>query len=358
VPFKANPHPEFNHVAIAENGNVPLIIVYEWPSMEINCVLRGGSSRLYSHLDYSSDGLLLVSQGGEPDYLITIWNWPKRKILLRTKSYVNDVFRVKFSPYVPGQLTSCGIAHIKFWKMARTFTGLKLKGELGRFGKTEFSDILGVLPMPDEKVVSGCSWGNILVWDAGLIKLEVFRTLRRKCHDGPIVQISFNEGELTTVAMDGHVKVWWYDKIDQADPPDDDRVIQIEPTYDFYTPGLMLMCLRKRYPDPRDTTYFAQDGNGGFWIIDLNTEDTPKESVQLYKCHAGKIVAIAPCPWGPYLVSLGEDGRLYLYAYQMKQFIFEHQFPAKGTCLIWLSPKVLICFWCRFFAKQIFFSTG
>jgi hypothetical protein len=50
--IKANPHPEFNHVAIAENGNVPLIIVYEWPSMEINCVLRGGSSRLYSHLDY------------------------------------------------------------------------------------------------------------------------------------------------------------------------------------------------------------------------------------------------------------------------------------------------------------------
>jgi WD40 repeat protein len=40
------------------------------------------------------------------------------------------------------------------------------------------------------------------------------------------------------------------------------------------------------------------------------------------------------------LVSLGEDGRLYLYAYQMKQFIFEHQFPAKGTCLIWLSPKL------------------
>lgn len=36
--------------------------------------------------------------------------------------------------------------------MATTFTGLKLQGELGRFGKTEYSDIFGVLPMPDEKV--------------------------------------------------------------------------------------------------------------------------------------------------------------------------------------------------------------
>lgn len=48
------------------------------------------------------------------------------------------------------------MSHIKFWKMAHTFTGLKLKGELGRFGKTEYSDILGVLPMPDEKVRFKC----------------------------------------------------------------------------------------------------------------------------------------------------------------------------------------------------------
>lgn len=36
--------------------------------------------------------------------------------------------------------------------MSQTFTGLKLKGELGRFGKTEICDVLGVYPMPDEKV--------------------------------------------------------------------------------------------------------------------------------------------------------------------------------------------------------------
>lgn len=37
--------------------------------------------------------------------------------------------------------------------MAETFTGLKLKGDLGRFGKTEICDVLGVYPMPDEKVM-------------------------------------------------------------------------------------------------------------------------------------------------------------------------------------------------------------
>lgn len=45
-----------------------------------------------------------------------------------------------------------GLGHIKFWKMASTFTGLKLQGELGRFGKSEICDIVGIFGMPDEKV--------------------------------------------------------------------------------------------------------------------------------------------------------------------------------------------------------------
>ena len=36
--------------------------------------------------------------------------------------------------------------------MADTFTGLKLQGELGRFGRTEISDIEGYVELPDGKV--------------------------------------------------------------------------------------------------------------------------------------------------------------------------------------------------------------
>ncbi|KAL3267249.1 hypothetical protein HHI36_011382 [Cryptolaemus montrouzieri] len=153
--IRTNPNAELKHIAVAENGNnfgaKPLVVIYEWPTLEIVCVLKGGSTASFTNLDYSPDGSLLVSQAGEPDYLITIYDWPRHTILLRTKSYVNDVYRVKFSEKVPGQLCSAGVAHIKFWKMCNTFTGLKLKGEVGRFGKTEYTDILGIQPMPDEK---------------------------------------------------------------------------------------------------------------------------------------------------------------------------------------------------------------
>lgn len=61
--------------------------------------------------------------------------------------------------------------------------------------------------------------------------------------------------------MDGHVKVWWFEKIDQADPPDDDRVILVDPTYDFYTPGVKLMSIEKRNSsDSGDTFWYAQVG--------------------------------------------------------------------------------------------------
>jgi hypothetical protein len=38
--------------------------------------------------------------------------------------------------------------------MASTFTGYKLQGKLGKFGKTEISDIDGYAELPDGKVLN------------------------------------------------------------------------------------------------------------------------------------------------------------------------------------------------------------
>ena len=113
--------------------------------------------------------------GGKPDFMLTLWDWKQEKIVLRSKAFSQDVFRVTFSTELDGQLTSSGTGHIRFWKMARTFTGLKLQGQLGKFGRTEISDIEGYVELPDGKVLSGCEWGNLLLWDGGLIKVEISR---------------------------------------------------------------------------------------------------------------------------------------------------------------------------------------
>lgn len=101
---------------------------------------------------FSQNGNYLCSQAGEPDNTLTIWDWKKSKIVLRTKSHNQNVYVCRFSNFIFDHLVTAGSGHLKFWKMEKTFTGLKLQGQLGHFGKTEVSNVTGIFSMPDEKV--------------------------------------------------------------------------------------------------------------------------------------------------------------------------------------------------------------
>ncbi|KAL7301745.1 hypothetical protein TKK_0005740 [Trichogramma kaykai] len=349
-------NPQRPHIAVGENGIDPPIIVYEWPSMEIVTVLRNGTTRSYSHLRYSPQGDKLVSQGGEPDYLITVWNWEQSTVALQCKSHSQDVYNVVFSETIPGQLVSCGLGHIKCWKMADTFTGLKLQGELGRFSKTEISDIIGVYPMPDEKIVSGCEWGNMLVWNEGLIKIEVCRKSGKPCHvDGYIAQFEYISGELVTVGTDGWIYFWFYDTIDQSEPSEDNNLVEVEPIYEFsvgqqsdtnpLARRARLMQIIRRDPSAAEGAnshhWYAQDGNGGIWLLDLSTAHwetaVPR---RLMSCHAGPVEDVAACDWAPVCASCGRDGRLRVYDYRRKRLVLEHQFRDRARGLVWLPCDV------------------
>lgn len=72
--------------------------------------------------------------GSSPDYTISLWEWKQELIILKAKAFSQEVYNVTFSHYSESILTTSGLAHIKFWKVAETFTGLKLKGEIAKFG--------------------------------------------------------------------------------------------------------------------------------------------------------------------------------------------------------------------------------
>lgn len=93
-----------------------------------------------------------MSQGGDPDYTITLWDWQKSSVTLQCKSYNQNVHNIIMSSSLPEYLVTSGSEHIKFWKISKTVTGLKLTGKIGRFDQTEISDIIGVYIMPDGKV--------------------------------------------------------------------------------------------------------------------------------------------------------------------------------------------------------------
>jgi len=61
--------------------------------------------------------------------------------------------------------------------------------------------------LPDGKVLSGSDWGNMLLWEGGLIKVEISKKGKKTCHQGMIQQFFMDEGELMTIGADGFVKV-------------------------------------------------------------------------------------------------------------------------------------------------------
>ena len=72
--------------------------------------------------------------------------------------------------------------------MAQTFTGLKLQGEIGKFGALDLSDVTGLAECPDGKVVSGTEQGNLVLWEGNLVKahLVLNENTKEPLHKGMI----------------------------------------------------------------------------------------------------------------------------------------------------------------------------
>lgn len=62
--------------------------------------------------------------------------------------------------------------------------------------------------------------------------------------------------------MDGTIKVWYYETIELADPPEEERFIEVEPIFEFeigdYYHRAELMVIVKCDPNPENQDWFGQ----------------------------------------------------------------------------------------------------
>ena len=65
--------------------------------------------------------------------------------------------------------------------MANTFTGLKLQGNIGKFGKIDISDVVGFDELASNgNIISGTEHGQLLMWEAQFVYVNAsFFTSRR-----------------------------------------------------------------------------------------------------------------------------------------------------------------------------------
>ncbi|XP_075448975.1 cilia- and flagella-associated protein 44 isoform X2 [Ascaphus truei] len=333
-------HPSQKYFAVAEKGNRPNIIIYEYPSLQPYRILRGGTEEAYTFTYFNASGTLLASVGSSPDYMLTIWDWKQEKIVLRSKAFSQDVFQVTFSPENEEQLTTCGTGHIKFWKMARTFTGLKLQGALGRFGKTAVTDIEGYVELPDGKVISGSEWGNMLLWEGGLIKVELCRRGRRPCHHGPINHFVLDEGELITIGTDGFVRVWDFETVDTADTIDDTGLLEMEPMNELLVGKNVNLRFMVKMMESDSPMWFAQDANGAIWKLDLSFSNITQEPECLFSFHSGKIKALDASSSTYLMATTSLDRSVRIYDFAGKCPLAEMKFKQGGTSLAW-APRMV-----------------
>ncbi|XP_016158294.1 PREDICTED: cilia- and flagella-associated protein 44 isoform X3 [Ficedula albicollis] len=333
-------HPSKEYFAVGEKGKKPNIVIYSYPSVRPYRILKGGTEVAYVFGDFNRTGTLLASVGSSPDYMLTIWDWKQEDTLLRSKAFAQDVYKVMFSAENEEHLTTGGSGHIKFWKMALTLTGLKLQGALGRFGKTAVSDIISFVELPDGKVVSGTEWGNLLLWEGGLIKVELCQVGRKPCHKGPVSQLIFDEGELYSVGIDGVIRMWNFEVVDTADPVDDTGLVEMEPMNELWLGKNVSLNFMTKILDHEQPFWYAQDMSGTIWKLDLTFSNMTHDPERVCTFHSGRIEAISVSPFTYLMATTALDRSVRIYDFGSNSQLSVIKFKQGGTALTW-APAVV-----------------
>jgi cilia- and flagella-associated protein 44 len=213
-------HPTQPLLAVAEQCKLraPNVYIYklsDTSDLQLEYVLKAGTEHSYSAVAFNKEGNLLATAGGAPDYMLTLWDWQQESVILRNKAFSQELYNVSFSPFFAGKLITSGTGHIRMWKMASTFTGLKLVGQLGKFGQVELSDVCAYVEFPDGKVLSGTESGQLLLWAGNLIKAVFRRKGHSNCHVGNVEVLALYQGGWLVVSagQDGYIRTWDASKV-------------------------------------------------------------------------------------------------------------------------------------------------
>lgn len=321
-------HPNKEYVAFGESGKNPQVVIYQFPTNKLYRILKGGTDSAFTAMNFSPDGKMFACVGTFPDYTLTVWDWEKETLILRAKAFSQDIFRVTFSDKLAGRLVSSGVGHIRFWEMAKTFTGLKLQGEIGKFGNIEISDTSGYAMFPDGKVLSGAESGSLLLWEDALVKCEFERQGGKKCHNGMVEIVFLNGHDVVTAGRDGRIRIWDFTTIDTAETEDTNIPICLNQK------GKLRVSkdssIRSMYQLGND--YLVVDMNNGLWKADLG-----HKTVQLIqKYHSGAVRAANFSPNAPLFVTGGDDGYVRLWNIVGKSLINEMHFSSAITTILWV----------------------
>ncbi|NXB07382.1 CFA44 protein, partial [Cnemophilus loriae] len=331
-------HPSKEYFAVGEKGRKPNIVIYTYPSVRPYRILKGGTETAYVFGDFNRTGTLLASVGSSPDYMLTIWDWKQEETLLRSKAFAQDVYKVMFSAENEEHLTTAGSGHISTCKLCHIAKKLNLL-TLYIFSCKCLYFAIDLMPSWKE-ATNGTEWGNLLLWEGGLIKAELCQVGRKPCHDGPVSQLVFDEGELYSVGKDGVIRMWNFEVIDTADPVDDTGLVEVEPMNELWVGKNVSLNFMTKIHDRGQLFWYAQDTNGAIWKLDLTFSNMTHDPERVCTFHSGRIEAIDVSPFTCLMASTALDRSVRIYDFGSNSQLSVIKFKQGGTALTW-APAVV-----------------
>lgn len=355
-------HPSKEYFAVGESGYIPDVNIFKYPSLRMVKVLHAGTGEVYAAMEFFPvDCHLLATQGGSPDYQLTIWEWKKEIPLLRSRSIQQDVHRLLTCETPRDFLITCGVSHVRVWKMAHTFTGLKLQGETGKFGVIDVCDIDSCAMLPHGEVVSSSEWGNLLLWEDGLVSAEFVRK-NNNCHIGRINQVLLYDLILISLGKDGYVRMWnIYDMI-YAKPETCGGQVIITPSMQIRIRVQADLLHMVKATTHNDYIWFLQERDGNIRRLNLRSTAEESSSEVVLSTHGGPVWGCTASPCAHLVATAGKDGQVQIFDCLQEKQLASISFELSVTCLVWLplsadsSAASIVCGFSQGHLKMISFG--
>uniref|UniRef100_A0A8D0BIS8 Uncharacterized protein n=1 Tax=Salvator merianae TaxID=96440 RepID=A0A8D0BIS8_SALMN len=180
----------------------------------------------------------------------------------------------------------------------------------------------------------------MLLWEGGLIKVELCRPGHKNCHNGPINQLVLDEGEVLTVGADGYIRVWDFETIDTADVVDDSGLIEMEHMNELLVGKNVNLSYMIKIHERGEPYWYAQDFNGAIWKLDLSFSNVTHDPECLFTFHSGKIEAMCTSPVTYIMATTALDRSLRIYDFVGNVQLAEMKFKQGGTAMTW-APTVV-----------------
>ncbi|KAI8515105.1 Echinoderm microtubule-associated protein-like 5, partial [Branchiostoma belcheri] len=247
--------------------------------------------------DFTGERLVSVGVGQQPE--VVVWNWNKGQVLAKDVA-VDRVFDVKFNPWKPEQLVTCGVDHLQFWTVSTE--GGMTSAEEGDFtDNSRKASLLSVAFGSGDVVYSGTEKGDVYVWRDGKLSAQ---EIVQNAHESKVV---FVEAQLTadprgparvrgfsTVSSDGTINLY-DEKFSQTN-----TVKLGEGDRDLSVCSLAF--------SPTTQTVLVGTTTNELLEVDISEPEAPRTVHELVQGHGpGELRALAVHPSEPSFLTAGED---------------------------------------------------